>query len=37
MYIENINQVILLTLSLDEEDACIRNQELEQRIEKYTN
>ena len=37
MYIENINQVILLTLSLDEEDACIRNQELEERIEKYTN
>ena len=32
-----INQVILLTLSLDEEDACIRNQELEERIEKYTN
>ena len=37
MYINNINRVILLTLSLDEEDACIRNQQLEQRIEQYTN
>ena len=37
IYIENINEVILLVLSLDEEDACIRNQELEERIEKYTN
>ena len=37
IYIENINEVILLVLSLDEEDACIRNQELEKRNEKYTN
>ena len=28
---------IMNTLADMEEDACIRNQELEQRIEKYTN
>ena len=37
IYIDNINEVISLVLSLDEEDACIRNKELEERIEEYTN
>ena len=37
IYIDNIKEVISLVLSLDEEDACIRNKELEERIEKYTN